>query len=299
MIIIGAGMAGLLCGALNPGSIIYEAGEKKDNHQAVFRCKSDRIGQMLGIDFKKVMVHKSIWYLGKEMQPSPRMTHMYSQKVTGKITGRSIMNIDSGIRYLPPDNFLDILRDRCSIKYELTFPKRAFLEARDSIVSTIPMPAISNILNITGGGFESQPIYVNVFEIDDCDSYCTVYYPEACSSTYRASLTGNKLIIESMRPTGYDEQGMVFESLGIADDCENIVENKKQKFGKITPIDNTHREAIITNLTIDQNIYSLGRLATWRPKVMLDDVLKDIFHIRKLIQGGRYAALKHKQEEMS
>ena len=37
MIIIGAGMSGLLAGALNSGSTIYEAEENKEsNHQALF-----------------------------------------------------------------------------------------------------------------------------------------------------------------------------------------------------------------------------------------------------------------------
>ena len=63
----------------------------------------------------------------------------------------------------------------------------------------------------------------------------------------------------------------------------------------MTEIDNKIRGEFILDLTLTHNIYSLGRYATWRPKVMLDDVLDDIFVIRKLIQQGKYASRLHQQ----
>jgi hypothetical protein len=117
-------------------------------------------------------------------------------------------------------------------------------------------------------------------------------------NTYRASITGNTLITEGIGETlSAKELNEVCNSLGIffTRKMMNHIRNSKQEYGKIIPIDNKKREHFITDLTIKHNIYSLGRFATWRPKVMLDDVLSDIYQIRKMIQGGKYATLKYNQ----
>lgn len=302
MIIIGAGMSGLLCGALNPGSIIYEAGpERESDHKALFRCKSDQIGKVLGIPFKKVEVYKSIWLDSTEVHSTPRIAHMYSQKVAGKISGRSITNIESGPRYIPPDDFIDQLKARCYIKYDTKWPGRS---ADAPTVSTMPLFRMMNMVDLFDIKmamplFESKPIYVTRVEIPNCDSYCTIYYPDHNFLAYRASLTGNILTIEGMKPILVPDVEEVLKSFGIFDNFSiNQVDwNHKQTMGKITPIDNKIREKAITEMTLKYGIYSLGRFATWRPKVMLDDVLEDIWHINRLIQGGNYAALNHKQSE--
>ncbi len=299
MIIIGAGLSGLLCGALNPCSIIYESGPKRESeHKALFRCKTGQIGKVLGIDFKKVNVHKAIWFEDKEVQPSPRLAHMYSRKVTGKITGRSILNIDPCIRYIPPADFVDQLISRCNIKWDYAWT--APILGEENIVSTIPMPRILELLKYEQEcGFDAMPIYVNRIPIKNCNSYCTVYYPDPLLNSYRASITGDTLIVEGMGKLMDKELNQICDSLGIdfSRTMMNHVFNHVQKLGKIIPIDNTLREKAITDMTLNYNVYSLGRFATWRPKVMLDDVLEDIYHIRKLIQGGKYAALKHQQNE--
>ena len=140
MIIIGAGLSGLLCGALNPGSIIYEAGEKKQNHKALFRCKTDQIGKVLGIPFKKVYVQKSIWLDETEVHSTPRIAHMYSQKVAGKISGRSITNIEPGIRYIPPDDFYEQLVAKCKISYNSKVGMENIKPHHTPVISTIPNP---------------------------------------------------------------------------------------------------------------------------------------------------------------
>ena len=57
MYILGAGMAGLLAGWINPIAEILEAAPKiQQNHKALFRCKTDAISKYTGIPFKKVKV---------------------------------------------------------------------------------------------------------------------------------------------------------------------------------------------------------------------------------------------------
>jgi len=297
MIIIGAGMSGLLCGALNPGSVIYEAGpERESDHKALFRCKTNEIGKILGIPFKKVNVQKGLWDNG-HIEPSIRSAHMYSQKVTGKITGRSIMNLDPGVRYIPPLDFSNRLKVMCDIRYNFKFTGQTFAQPA---VSTIPMNYMSDMVGLRDKttSWESEQIYVNRIQIPDCDSYCTMYYPGEESSAYRASLSGDVLIIESMIRLNHNSLAHIFESFGLPllkKTTGESLTNTKQKMGKIYPIDEKLRQKLITELTLKHNIYSLGRFATWRPKVMLDDVLEDIFVIRRLIEGGNYASLNHKQ----
>lgn len=304
MVIIGAGLSGLLCGALNPGSVIYEAGsDRESDHKALFRCKTDQIGKLLGIPFKKVEVHKGLWDNG-HIEPSIRSAHMYSQKVTGKITGRSIMNLEPGIRYIPPDDFVERLKEKCTIEYNSPFNSNALHDWKNTpIISTIPMLVMAKMMGRLhmDGIFDSKPIFVNRIPIQNCDSYCTIYYPGRESSIYRASLTGNTLIVESTMLIDHNAIVGVFESLGLPiplhADFDKVLTNIKQQQGKIYPIDEKIRQEFISKLTLYDNIYSLGRFATWRPKVMLDDVLEDIFVIRRLIEGGNYASLHHKQGE--
>lgn len=299
MIIIGAGLSGLLCGALNHGSVIYESGPKRESdHKALFRCKKPDIGKVLGIPFKKVSVSKGIWFQGEEVEPSIRIAHMYSRKVTGKVTGRSILDLSPGIRYIPPDDFAKRLQDRCKINWNTKW-SAPFLNKRP-IVSTIPMQHMAEMIGVNIDDFFGfRPIYANQIHIKNCDSYCTMYYPDPEMNTYRASITGDILITEGVGELSQKELYAICDSLGInfTRQMMNNVVNYKQRLGKITPINNRIREEFITRMTIGHGIYSLGRFATWRPKVMLDDVLEDIYHIRRLIEGGKYCALNHKQNE--
>jgi len=306
MIIIGAGMSGLLAGALNPGATILEAGPDKElNHKALFRCKTPQIGQLLGLPFKEVKVQKAIWLDGIEVQPTPRIIHMYSQKVSGTISARSIFDITSGARYLPPDNFFDRLKERCNIRYDSPFDlsylyKNSFKEI---IISTIPLPKmVSKYGLFCESAFRSKTIHIVRMVIPDCDSHCTIYYPDPAFSAYRASLTGNILTIEGMKKIQTPDIEEIRVSMGLLYSSFPKIKDMKvyrQKQGKILPINERERTSLITQLTLSHRIYSLGRFATWRPKVMLDDVMEDIFVIRRLIEEGNYGSLKHRQGEKS
>jgi len=303
MKIVGGGLSGLLCGALNPNAVVYEAGPKRESdHKALFRCRTPEIGRILGIPFKEVKVNKAIWDHGKEVNPTPRIAHLYSQKVTGKITGRSILDIRPVTRYIPPEDFVEQLQERCNIEYN-TFLVPGEIDYNCPVISTIPLPSLLVGLKMKDDFKSTEFIFRNIhterIEIDECDSYCTVYYPEEWIGPYRASITGSTLIIESMKEIEADDLKHIFTSLGIPMKMKYYEQltGHMQKMGKIYQIDEQLRKNLITKLTIKHNIYSLGRFATWRPKVMLDDVLEDIFVIRRLIAGGNYASMNHKQGE--
>lgn len=307
MVIIGAGISGLLCSIANPNAVVMESGSKDDiNHQAILRMKTDKISIFTGIKFKKVKVQKSIWFGGKEVQPSPRFTNMYSKKVSGKITDRSITNIDPVTRYIPPDDFIEQLQNKAgSIDYGITFNFDAVESTTEPIISTVPMSIVSGHFGMTNNfGMDvksnenKRPIHVTKLKLKKCNCYSTIYYPDPEHSAYRASINGNILIVESISDSNnsisVDE---ILESFGLDANDFSIEKGvyHKQEFGKINAIDNALREKIILELTLKHNIYSLGRFATWRPKLMVDDVLDDIFVIKDLIESGKYASVIYKQ----
>jgi hypothetical protein len=61
----------------------------------------------------------------------------------------------------------------------------------------------------------------------------------------------------------------------------------EQRYGKIVPLPAEPRRALLTRLTTQHGVYSLGRFATWR-NVLLDDVVNDLAVIRKLLRASEY-----------
>jgi hypothetical protein len=293
--IIGAGLSGLIAGAMIPGSTIYEKQPTlPNNHGALLRFRSNKIGEALGIPFKKVRVTKAIWLYGAEVQPTPRVQNMYSGKVVGNYLPRSIGDIAPVDRYIAPYNFIDLLAKRCDINYGYD----AFVEQRSGwgpIISTIPMPITMAKMGLAvpGGNltFLHQPIWSKEYLCNHIDLYQTIYFPGS-GPIYRASFTGEKLLLEfnaDPKIHGIDLYD-VQQAFGIEDLMElaNPMPEKEQHYGKLVPIEDYKRKTIMRNLTQDQNIYSLGRYATWR-NILLDDVFDDVFKIRSLIEMDDYA----------
>lgn len=300
MIIIGAGMAGLLCSIMNPGSLIMEAGpERETDHKAILRMRSEQISNITGIPFKKVQVHKSIWFESQEVYQTPRMMNLYAIKVSGIASLRSISKTANETRFIPPYNFVSLLKDRAGkIEYNSPVSHDSFPEKSWPIISTIPLPVLANALfddNPYSELCKADSIYVNRFQIINCDSYATVYYPDPMFSAYRASLNGDSLIVEGKKPLTESERVEVLYSFGLDDSFVGIheVQDHIQVFGKIREIDPVKRNNFILKATIEHNVYSLGRFATWRPKVMLDDVVNDVYVIRRLIESGNYELIKN------
>lgn len=300
MYILGAGMAGCLAGIMNSKAQILEASPCATvNHRAVLRFRSPKVGQSIGIKFKQVTIQKGIWADGEPCYPSPKATAMYSNKVIGKYSNRSIMDIDSVTRWIAPNNFHELMLDRLEgrIAYGqcITGIAQEYITTMDCtygrptlpVISTLPLPLNASL---TGQKFDIakgdiKPIFVSRFRVENCDMYSTMYFPGSETNMYRASLNGDILIIECM---GLIEQCDIMDacvSLGINyGRTENIEIDHKQSSGKITPIDDRARKEFIYRLSHNFNIYSLGRFATWR-NILLDDVVDDIVKIREMINN--------------
>jgi hypothetical protein len=310
MIIFGAGLAGCIAGIMNADATILEgSSEHRPNHQALLRFRSPIVSEVTGVPFEKVHVQKAIWFEGKERDPSPRFTALYSRKVTGGVSRRSIYNIDDEVRYIAPRDFHTILIRRLLNRLIFDFKVQAVgvtgvvgendryqpREAKEPIITTLPLPTMALITGYSSileefSGERSKPIEVYRSTIPGCNIHTTVYYPQFDSPVYRSSITGDQLIIEAMRPLRHNDLNMVESAMGIVLDKESL-KHYQQPIGKLTPIDDQQRRNFIFNLTTKHNIFSLGRFATWR-NILLDDVVHDIYQINRLSQDDHYQLLK-------
>lgn len=295
MIIIGAGLAGLLAGNMlaHRKPTVHEAQPAlPNNHSAVLRFRSGVVGDVTGIPFKKVTMVKCVlpWRnpVADALAYSFKNTGFY--KSDRSITSGTVV----GDRFIAPPNLIEKLAERCTI--EVDKPATAgslklMAQDRVPIVSTMPMPMLMEILDYPRHKdmqFSYTPGINIRAAVRKCDAYVSIIVPSPQHEFSRISLTGNELIIEFPGIDG-DMDAMFVrtqahraaEMLGInSHDLENIT-FKKQKYAKILPIDEDARRDFIYWASSTHNIYSLGRYATWRPKLLLDDLVQDI----RLIDG--------------
>lgn len=311
MIILGGGMSGCIAACMFPGSWIYEAGEKPNQHKAVLRFRSNAVSEVTGIPFKKVTVRKAIWDGEKEVQPTPRLANLYSRKVIGQYLDRSIWNIDPVERYIAPEDFHEQLLQRLEGEERILYGNRLerITDAGNlwfentthcfekPIISTIPMNIMRKIAGYKGPTetqFKFESIKIFRGKVEGSDVYQTIYYPLA-HCIYRATLTGEDLIIES-KANSISDFGITFiaKSFGInLSDIKMINDDAPlvQQYGKIADIDDMQRKLFIAELTMRYNIFSLGRFAIWK-NILLDDVVNDCIVIKKMIHNGQYSLLR-------
>lgn len=313
MIILGAGLAGCIAGHLFPGSLLLEAGKPEDvgQHKALLRFRSDAISRITGIPFRKVRVHKRINYNGSSSTDSIRLSNHYSLKVTGHITDRSIGSLESVDRWIAPDDFHAQMIRRLNVQFNwrLKTASKVLLMAEENpgqehnssvdcwdregnqVISTIPLQAMLKAIGQWEQfpmRLERQPIYVQRAKIHNCDVFQTIYFPGAETDVYRASITGDTFIMESIHSEPTDKDwDLVCEAFGIDPDSLDIGVTTQQRFGKILPLPDDERHAILMRITQDANIYSMGRYACWR-NLLLDDLPADAEKIRGMMRMTEY-----------
>jgi hypothetical protein len=300
MYILGAGLAGCLAGISFDKAMILEASPNfVTNHRAILRMRNESVSHLTGIAFQKVLVRKFVYDDSFKKFASPIDIVAYSRKVSGKISSRSITDLNDDVRYIPPADFHSQLIDRLSgritygqkitrITPQAIFTESGMYECCDSTISTMPLDVMLNATMkymVDGFNHSYRKIYVSELTIPDCDIHLTVYYPHL-SGIYRASIIGDRLNIESVMPIEPDDLRYVQSTLGISNAKTNI-HNHEQKYGKLTPIDDRTRKDVLFKLTNEFGIYSLGRFACWR-NILLDDVVKDISQIKKMMNTHPY-----------
>ena len=296
MLIYGAGIAGLLAGCLFQTAKIFEAGpENTQGHKALLRFRSTKVADAVGIDFRRVLVHKGIWINGDLVQPDIRLANSYSRKVIGRLADRSIWNIEPVERYIAPENFIDQLIDRCRSRIEWEHAVsgeeiRLNNAEGHKAISTLPMGLMARFLKKEDAPeFKHAGIAVKRWRVPNADVFQTIYFPDRATRLYRASITKDMLIAEYVDSVDdYD----FFKAFCLQErDCEPI-ETSHQRFGKIAPIDDAWRKQFIYELTTSHGVYSLGRFGTWR-NLLLDDVVDDVNVVKKLMNSVGYDRFKH------
>jgi hypothetical protein len=305
--IIGAGLAGLITACKFKDAEIYESCTRMQQHRALLRFRTLDVSNLTGIPFKEVTVHKEIDYYGKTYrQCTIEFANRYSRKVSGALGSHSIWDLDTVNRYIAPPNFYDILVDRHAARIAWETPMEPGDIRRGNhhkFINTSPLPVIMDVCGLEKVSFDfrKKAIRVDRYALPPgTDIFQTVYFPEETLRTFRASITGDVLIVESMvsEDDGYlwrlDENlefYAVLEAFGLdglsTEIREKKIDSTPQKYGKIVPLPHEQREAILYELTREFNVFSIGRFATWR-NILLDDLVNDIYVVDRLLAASAY-----------
>ena len=296
--IIGAGLAGLLAAHHFRNIPIFEAGKQKENHQALLRFRTTKVAELTGIKFKEVRVKKSIYNGERHLHECDiQAANSYSRKVLGKVVdGRSIWNLQDATRYVAPNDFYwrltENLKSRIEYESAYDFAQHAELKIGEQspVINTAPLPIVLKSLGLyLGESFKRAPIYARRYALPDCEGvYQTVYFPFADTPVYRASITDSTLIVESVEEPTPGHMHRVFSAFGLDWNSSAIYSTTPQEYGTILDIERLKRRHMMSKLTDDYGIYSLGRFATWR-NILLDDVVDDIAAIDKLAAADEYS----------
>ena len=290
--VVGAGMAGLLAANMlyRHQPVVFERQSAlPHNHSAVLRFRTGTVGDVLGIPFKRVTMIKASATWSNPVADALA----YSFKVTGQY--RSDRSITAGTvtdtRYVAPPGLIKRMAEQIlpnSIRFNHVY---AFTKKEQAVISTIPMPTLMKALNYphhTTFRYQSgRNIHAT---IEDADAYVSLMVPDPTNPISRISITGNEAIIEAVdthwSPAGIIESAAAL--LGIPQAKFHNIAEHKQQYQKIVPIDDEARKRFMFYATDQWGIFSLGRFATWRPGLLLDDLVKDVQKISGWLTSGRY-----------
>lgn len=293
--IIGAGLAGLIAAYVFPHEPVVEAQDRSwVEHQAVLRFRSTAVAELTGIPFRQVTVRKGIYSQNAWTTPNIAVCNAYAAKTIGCFVDRSIWDIDPVTRYIAPPDLRERMCDAIGgrISWNCLVPLHDVARYPKPVISTVPMNIMATEL-LAGETIEFRraPILTTRVTLPGADVFQTVYFPDACTSLYRASITGDLLVCEwaGSDLTAPDREcglAMLRSAFALSSgDLEGLTAPHKQHFGKIAPIDEALRRDIILQLTEEFGVYSLGRFATWR-NLLLDDVVHDAAVIKRLLTSS-------------
>jgi hypothetical protein len=300
--IFGAGLSGVFAANYfsSKGYSVELFDKKKESefgeiNAGVFRLKSRNTEHYLGWELKKISIKKAYIYNDKICNiPDLKMNNLYSIKLFGELQERSILAKESTwIRYLPTTK----ARINPSVKKVGYFnvSERWYAQGQKSCdywISTIPMDYMVDYLykgDIKDIKFTKESTHKYSFGINiKSEVNQTFYVITASNPIYRITIQFNQLIVESMRDVGIDDIKSLLCVIGLESEFVDLEVPKvvMSPYGKISPIDEDIRRRIIMKLTNDYKIFSFGRYAVWKPKLMIDDLLEDAEKINRQIKIG-------------
>lgn len=303
-VILGAGMAGLLAAAIlrdDVNTIVERQEALPNNHSALLRFRSSIVGDVVNVPFRPVRMVKGVaGSLGNPIADAVS----YGIKTTGRATIRSIVSARGEIeeRFIAPPDFIASLSRKVG-------PIDFGVDAGETIktlgtgfpyISTLPMPELMKMLEWSGDlpKFESRQGATLSIKLENCDVYATLYFPDPKVPAYRASITGDRLIIEYAHIDRSFADHPIQHREAIAWACEQFgipygrwvgtPDYREMQYAKILPIPEDVRREFIIWASEVHRVYSLGRFATWRPNLLLDDLVNDIRVIARISGGNAY-----------
>lgn len=297
--IVGAGMAGLLAANMlhrHRPVVVEAAPDLPNNHTAVLRFRTTSVGDVLGIPFRSVDIIKD----NVAWRNPVADALSYSFKNTGKM--RSDRSITAGLtvamRYIAPPDLIE----RMARGVDIDFSHKCDFKGEGPYISTIPMPALMDALGYTPTcDIQWSPAMNIKGRIKNCDAYVSILVPDPAVPFSRVSITGDELILEvpgrpSMSPELVREcVKMAGYMLGLDGDIEDVGAHPSQ-YAKILPMDDDERKEFIYMASVKHNVFSLGRFATWRPGLLMDDLVQDVRKIEGWLSGaGRHYAMARGQ----
>ena len=279
--------------------IVDKKTDMSPNHKALLRFRDSSVSTLTGIPFRKVKVQKAI-YSNDTFYDKPTIKHqnLYSHKVTGGFAQRSIINTQPSTRFIAPKDFYERLFERHKDKIQLgknvafaAYSGGWLIDHKLPKISTVPMDSMCGMLGWAAPDAAYKAIWVQRYRAGDCDLFQTVYFPDGGTPIYRISISGNSIIVESVAEvTPVSVTELIYRVFGIPRSSLLSDGNTVQGYGKIAPIDESTRKALILEMTLKHNIYSLGRFAIWK-NILLDEIPGDVEKIKRLITGGNYAKI--------
>lgn len=290
--IIGAGLAGLLAANMlrrHQPYVLERQSDLPNNHHAVLRFRSEGVSRQLHIPFREVQVFKSC----DDKDPVAAALR-YSKKVLGRYEVRSLINLAPATRYIAPPDLVSQMADGVNIQFNVEFAPDC--RWPEPVISTIPMAMLMDLLEYEGERpeFVSMPGWTVTATIEGCDAFVTRYYTSAMCPAYRVSVTGDQLIIEG---TGDPPAQMSIENMIVKLSVDlgirhldigrgKLHQGRYAKIGHLSPADRRKAKDFMFWATRERGIYSLGRFATWRAGLLLDDLVNDILMIERWIIFG-------------
>ena len=320
--VVGAGLSGLIAANLLKSRgydiRVYESQTAlPDNHQAVLRFRSPVLGEVLGIPFKRV---QALLCLAPSLHTAQNpLLHAlnYSYVTTGsRRTDRSITRLLDGPkvveRWVAPPNFREILLERLdldTVEFGVAWGISSEREILPTVL-TVPMSASFAMLDKPDltlplsekPDFRANQYIVISAGVLNTDAHGSIYNPYTIEQEpwTRISINGNRAMMEislswADSPSISGKQRAHFINmfeiilihlLGLEIDySKGPPQFYHSQTDRILPIPDRFRKAFIMYLTDKHNIYSLGRFATWRPGMLLDEIIQDTSIIASMIEG--------------
>ena len=295
--IFGAGFAGLIAARMlhERSPKVFDAQDSiPNNHKAVLRFRDSIVGDVTNIPLRKVKVVKAVVWGMNDVQSAVQ----YSLKTTGMLHMRSIIDTENVDRYVAPEDFITRLASTVDFSGGMDFVQwssNLIKKDRGPVISTIPMVTMMDIFKWEGRPtmefHKGWNLRVSLHKHLKCNLNMTLYNPRQQEPWYRATITEGVVIFEGMGDAPPYSDGvlnmwlqMVGLDLNHAEEA-NMSKSRYQKIVDLSQSDRVKANMFMVWLSKEHGIYSLGRFATWRPKLLLDDLVNDVRMITKMIDG--------------